>query len=122
MGTAEPLSVPVWTQGERMAKTRRDVGYSQEELAQRLSDRLSRSISAASVSAWEADRNQPRDFMGVMAAWAELTAVPIGWLLTGETFNPGSFRTPYLCSVPPVAGQLSLDGELTPPAALVALG
>ena len=98
--------VPQWTLGDRLRKAREDSGLSQSELAELL--RVGRNtVSNAEVGA----RVPLRITIG---KWAEVTAVPEEWLLTGEapgapTKGPGlprldsNQKPPGLRSLPHVA-------------------
>lgn len=70
----EPM-VPMWTLGDRLAKARRHAGLTQEQMAQRLN------VTASALSAWESDRNQPRELLAVATRWAEVTGVDSAWIL-----------------------------------------
>lgn len=65
---------PVWTFGDRLAKARREAGLTQSAIAVRLGRPKS------SISAWESGV-PPRNLLRVAAQWAEVTGVPVGWLL-----------------------------------------
>jgi transcriptional regulator with XRE-family HTH domain len=71
----EPLKVPEWTLGERLAKARKEAGLTQEEMAEELD------VSHSTVAKWEVGAGQPRNFMKRLQQWADLTGVPVGWLL-----------------------------------------
>ena len=74
-------NVPVWTIGDRLEKARSSAGLSQQEMADLLSHVLPRPIKKQTVSNWEQDVNQPRNFQAVLRGWAEITNVPMEWLL-----------------------------------------
>lgn len=74
MALLEPV-IPQWSLGERLAEARRDAGLDQENMAELLG------VSRAAVSLWEQDRTQPRNYMRTMERWAEVTNVPVDWLL-----------------------------------------
>lgn len=74
--------VPEWTLGERLAKARKDAGFTQRELAKRLH------VSAGAVARWESDTGRPRDLLATIEDWERVTGVPRWWLLDVRT---GSF-------------------------------
>lgn len=64
-----------WTFGDRVRKVRRRAGLTQRAFAARLQ------VTPASVDAWEAERNKPRDLQR-MATRIELAfGLPRGWML-----------------------------------------
>lgn len=75
--------VPEWTVGDRLRKSRDNAGLKQSEMADLLCE-AGLKASRSTVSAWEADENQPRGFRKVIYAWASITAVPAEWLFTGQ--------------------------------------
>ncbi len=103
--------VPMWTLGDRLAKARRHAGLNQEQMAQRLN------VTASALSAWESDRNQPRELLAVATRWAEVTGVDSAWILgvgsrtgslsplIGLTSNPAP-ELPF----PPAGRQLAVVG------------
>lgn len=77
-----------WTIGDRMRKARDVAGISQTEMAALLTARGFKCSGSTTVSSWEGGK-QPRRFMDVMQAWADITEVDRDWLLTG-VFPGGS--------------------------------
>ena len=62
--------------GDRLRKSRKSTGYTQENLANNLG------ITSVTVVEWEKGRSEPKS--SDLLKWAELTNVSPGWLLTGE--------------------------------------
>jgi transcriptional regulator with XRE-family HTH domain len=77
MTATEPITddLPMWTLGDRLAKSREHAGLEQADMAERLG------VSAAAVSTWETDRRRPRDLLAVVRRWSEETRVAEGWIL-----------------------------------------
>lgn len=78
------LHIPKWTTGDRMRKSREDLGLSQQEFAD------VSGISVASIRGYETDVRLPRPIY--MRVWSQLTGVPVEWLLTGEV--PADMQKP----------------------------
>lgn len=99
---AVALSEPTWTVGDRMWKARRNAGLEQADVANELG------VSRALVSRWERDQSDP----GVLKlqAFAELTGVPVGWLISDSRWST------HLTPLPDLHGQmeLSLSDPLNP--------
>lgn len=76
--------IPEWTLGERLAKARRESGWTQAEMAGLLE------VSPGAVANWESGHSQPRTFLETMRGWSELTGVSLGWLL-GLTANTSCY-------------------------------
>lgn len=72
------VRIPTYTRGERMAKARSDAKFTQKDMADLFGQ------SPATIAKWEARSTQPRDLMNTLKRWAELTHVPMEWLLFGE--------------------------------------
>ena len=89
--------IPVWTLGDRLRKAREDAGLSQSELAAAVL------VSRTTVSNAEVGARVP--MRGTLKAWAEVTDVPLAWLLTGDA-------TPLPPSGQPVKGINFSDTEL----------
>ncbi len=66
-----------WTLGERLAKARRRRRWSQQEMADRLG------IGRRSIVRYEDDQAIPS--LAVVIAWAQVTSVPLSWLLDEPT-------------------------------------
>jgi HTH-type transcriptional regulator, cell division transcriptional repressor len=64
------------TTGERLARARKVAGFSQGEVAMRLS------VDRRTIVRWETDVVVPS--IPVMMAWATITEVPVEWLRTGH--------------------------------------
>ncbi|MGY6501607.1 MAG: helix-turn-helix domain-containing protein [Acidimicrobiales bacterium] len=71
---------PQWTFGDHLAKARRDAGYSQEQMAALIAQRLERTVTKQTISNWENDAAQPRGLLAVIRTWSEITGVREGWL------------------------------------------
>lgn len=68
--------MPEWTFGDRLRKARREAKLTQEQMASALGlEKVGR------YSAWEADNANPRDIITVAKRVAEVTGVPVDWLL-----------------------------------------
>ena len=98
-----------WTRGERLAKARKVAQFTQETMAEMMTEH-GIPTSPFAIATWETDRSQPRKMMEVYQAWSEITGAPMEWLL-GLTVRTGSILEP----VPsPVGHQGSLDDLLHP--------
>jgi transcriptional regulator with XRE-family HTH domain len=82
--------IPTWTRGERMAKARTAAGLDQVEMGERFG------VSDSTISSWETEKHQPRDMMGVLKKWAQITDVPLGWLLDLPEHHSGWIEEPAL--------------------------
>lgn len=71
---------PEWTLGDRMAKARRDAGFTAQEIAARIG------ISRKSVWNYEHDTTKP--LTPILRAWAEVTGTYVEWIETGESPFP----------------------------------
>jgi transcriptional regulator with XRE-family HTH domain len=72
----ETILIPTWTLGDRLAKAREHAGLSIEEMA----DVLVRDRST--IGRYENDRNRPP--RRVLRRWAEVTGVPLEWIVGGD--------------------------------------
>ena len=72
-----------WTFGDRLRKVRRDQRITQQQLASLLG------VTAASIDAWEADRNKPRDLVGTAQRVEDRFGLPHGWMLGYADQKPG---------------------------------
>ena len=81
MSEQADLTVPEWTVGDRLRKARVHAGIGTEQMAVALLR------TRNTVGNYEGGRSKPPP--RVMARWAELCAVPLEWLLTGDTSSPG---------------------------------
>ena len=88
--TAEPVTLPEWTLGDRIWKARRTAGMEQSDLADACG------VSRALVSMWERDQSEPR--VSQLEAVADLTGIDFGWL-AGMGSRTGSFTS--LVGLPP---------------------
>lgn len=64
-----------WSFGDRVRKVRREAGLTQRQFAAELG------VTAASVDAWESDRNKPRDLIGMASLIEDAFSLPHGWVL-----------------------------------------
>lgn len=71
--TAEIVSVPSWSVGDRLRKAREAAGLEQRELAERAG------ISRATIS--NAERGIGNPNLATLQAWADATGVPVSWLV-----------------------------------------
>lgn len=71
------ITIPAWTQGDRMRKARLLTGMSTREFADEIG------VSPKTVNNAEADTHAVRKI--VLNAWARATGVPVEWLRDGET-------------------------------------
>lgn len=78
------MRVPEWTRGERLAKARREAGFTVPEMAELLG------VSEKTVYNYERDRPIRRS---VLIVWASRCHVDYGWLETGE---PSPAETPRI--------------------------
>jgi transcriptional regulator with XRE-family HTH domain len=77
--SAEPIHHhdPVFTLGDRLAKSRSLAGLTQGDMAARLF------VSRTSVNNWERGHTHPTPRK--LEAWATITGVRVGWLQDGDT-------------------------------------
>lgn len=75
------MAIPQWTFGDRVRKVRRERGWSQEELATRLSVTLNASVTRRTVAGWELSDRQPHDLVAMAKVLQALTDVPAEWFL-----------------------------------------
>jgi transcriptional regulator with XRE-family HTH domain len=76
--TADPADhawLPTWTLGDRLRKIRRELGLSQGEFANRLSQ------NPKSYSSWESDQAKPRELVAIAQQIENVTGVPAAWVL-----------------------------------------
>lgn len=73
--------VPEWTFGDRVRKARREMGWSQADLADKLAAQLGSAVSTKSVGAWETDQNRPADVVEIARALEHVTRIPASWFL-----------------------------------------
>lgn len=74
-------TIPQWTFGDRLRKVRREMGWSQSLLAERLTAQLGRPVSAKTVGAWEITQHKPGDVVDIARALEAITEVPASWFL-----------------------------------------
>lgn len=74
--------IPSWTFGERARKVRREVGLTQEAIAEQLG------VSAATYSAWESGRNTPANLPDVAVKLERISGVPRSWFLGWADESP----------------------------------
>lgn len=72
---------PTWTFGDRVRKVRREMRWSQSELAGKLGDVLGTPLSGQAVGGWELSNSQPADVVAAAKALQEITEVPAEWFL-----------------------------------------
>jgi transcriptional regulator with XRE-family HTH domain len=82
--------IPTWTRGERMAKARNSAGLDQDQMGELLG------VSDKTISSWETEKRQPRNMMKVLKTWAEITDVPLWWLLDLPEDHSGWIEEPAL--------------------------
>lgn len=100
----EGRRIPEWSIRERMAKARETAGYTQAEMGAFFG------VKAETISSWETDTRQPKDFFDKLRRWAEITKVDYDWLVTGK----GAIVTYADGLVIVDEGQLLLPIELPP--------
>lgn len=66
-------TIPVFTIGDRLQKSREEAGITVEQMAERLG------VSKSSVSNYERDVTEMRP--SKLSEWADVTGVPVWWLL-----------------------------------------
>lgn len=69
------VEVPGWSFGDRLRKARTYRRIEIREMAALLG------VSRVAISQWETDTARPRDLVTVARRWAEITQVPVEWLL-----------------------------------------
>lgn len=114
MSVTQPVvEVPQWTLGERFRKARRIRKIEIKEMAELLG------VSRVAISQWETDTARPRDLVGVAQQWADITQVPVSWLLgLGEQQpeRPGPKpKSSIRHGAPPTYGSSVQDLVLCPP-------
>lgn len=86
-----PGSVPQWAFEDRVRKVRREIGYTQEEMADALG------VGLKAYSSWEAGKNTPADILDISGRLHDLTGIPrqwfIGWMDEPEFTGPGGSVT-----------------------------
>lgn len=80
---------PTFTIGDRLRKARETAQLDQNEMAALLKERGFKAGRSA-VGNWENEHSQPRRFMDLIDAWAEITGVDSAWLLTGVSPGQGA--------------------------------
>lgn len=70
-----PGRIPQWTFAERARKVRRDLGLTQQQMADALEVGLKR------YSAWESGKNTPDDITGIAVAFERVSGTPRTWFL-----------------------------------------
>lgn len=76
MATKSPLTIPTFTMGDRLRKAREHAGIGSQEMADHLL------VSRNTITRYESDASRITDVK--IRRWAEVTAVPVAWLLAGE--------------------------------------
>jgi transcriptional regulator with XRE-family HTH domain len=66
---------PQWSLGDRLRKVRRELQWSQEELANAIG------VKPTTLGAWESGRNSPDDPVYLARKIEIITGVPAAWLL-----------------------------------------
>lgn len=77
----EPF-LPEWSLGDRLAKVRAILGLKQTEMAELLN------VSDGAVAQWERDISKPRDLVGTIERYSEVSGVSAAWLLGLTVGNP----------------------------------
>lgn len=98
--TTDDWTIPEWTLGDRLRKSRLKAGFEQDEMASLMG------TTRPSISAWERDMARPRDLVAVAKKWADYTRTPVIWLLGVESpstqkFTRRSLRRSHLSVVIP---------------------
>lgn len=70
-----PRRIPQWTFAERARKARRDLGYTQQQMADVLEVGIKR------YSAWETGKNSPDDITGIAVKFESVSGIPRTWFL-----------------------------------------
>src|SRR4029077_11916056 len=92
--STQPLgTIPEWTWGDRVRKVRRLAKLGQAELAAIMT------VSPATVAAWEASLNEPRNAVAIAKRIEVALGVPATWML-GLDAGP----SPSSQALPPSAG------------------
>lgn len=96
-------TIPTWTVGDRLAKARRLMGWSQQRMADELG------ISIRTVVRLEDQTTAPK--RPVLIAWAELTGVPLEWLTDEGVTAPVTLRYHGQTCPPTSSPQVSGPGH-----------
>ena len=102
MGVVAELTIPVWTRGDKLRKSRETAGLSIEDMATALG------FHRNSITAWESDRYPAK--RAVVLAWAIICRVDPAWL--GSEFEPDLGQQPEL--FPNLNGQNNETIQLVP--------
>ncbi len=90
--TPLPGRIPQWGLDDRLRKVRRDMGMTQEQLAEALG------VGAKAYGAWEAGTNRPGDVLAVAARMESVSGVPrqwfIGWMEDPLAVGPEGLEPP----------------------------
>lgn len=67
--------IPQWTFAERARKVRRDLGLTQQQMADQIE------VGLKAYSAWESGKNSPEDIAGIAVKFEGVSGVPRTWFL-----------------------------------------
>ncbi len=81
--TPLPGRIPQWSFDDRIRKVRRQLGYTQDEMADALE------VGLKAYSAWEAGKNTPSDILSVAQKLERVTGVPRQWFIGWMDDEPG---------------------------------
>lgn len=96
---------PEWTLGDRLAKARRNAGWTQQQMAELIAQAVPEMrIKKQTISNWENDTNRPRDLMRVVDEWSRLTRAPQAWIL--------GLRSRCIIGLPAPEGQIDLPFDV----------
>lgn len=74
-------TIPEWTLGDRLRKSRQNAGISTALMAEHFNK------SEQAINAWEKDTRTPGRLLTILAEWAELTGTDYTWLVTGRNIT-----------------------------------
>ena len=70
--------IPELTLGDRLRITRDKAGISRDEMGKHFGTK------AGAIGHWETDRSMPRDMLGMVKRWAEITGYDAHWIAFGS--------------------------------------
>lgn len=96
--------IPQWTFAERARKVRRDMGLTQQQMADQLE------VGLKAYSAWESGKNSPENITAIAVRFEGISGVPRTWFLGWRDDNTPGGGTTFIGG-PLRKGHLSLVGS-----------